>query len=154
MAGPGDDDPLDACRGGPPPLGDRRILLVAAVALVDADGRVLIAQRPAGKQMAGLWEFPGGKVGPGETPERALVRELEEELGIDTRESCLAPAAFASHGYDDFHLLMPLYVCRRWRGTPKAREGQALKWVRVEDLRRFPMPPADVPLVAQLRDLL
>lgn len=148
------EDDLDACPGAPGFAGDRRIVLVAAVALVDADGRLLIAQRPAGKPMAGLWEFPGGKVGPGETPEAALVRELKEELGIDTRESCLAPIAFASHPYEDFHLLMPLFVCRRWRGVPRPLEGQALKWARVNELRHYPMPPADVPLVAQLRDLL
>ena len=129
------------------------VLLVAAVALVDADGRVLIAQRPAGKEMAGLWEFPGGKVGEGETPEAALIRELEEELGIDTEESCLAPFSFASHGYERFHLLMPLYVCRVWKGQARPREGQALKWVRVSELGDYPMPPADVPLVAMLRDL-
>ena len=129
-------------------------MLVAAVALIDADGRILIAQRPAGKQMAGLWEFPGGKVDAGETPEEALVRELHEELGIETRESCLAPIAFASHGYEAFHLLMPLYVCRQWRGIPRPREGQALRWVAVQALRDYQMPPADLPLVAQLRDLL
>ena len=147
-------DPFDSCPGGPPPLGERPLLLVAAVALIDADGRLLIAQRPAGKSMAGLWEFPGGKVDAGETPEEALVRELQEELGIETRQSCLAPIAFASHAYDAFHLLMPLYVCRQWRGTPRPREGQALKWVKVAALRDYPMPPADLPLVAQLRDLL
>lgn len=133
---------------------DRPIVLVVAVALVDADGRVLIAQRPEGKSMAGLWEFPGGKVDAGETPEAALVRELAEELGIDIRASCLAPIAFASHGYDDFHLLMPLYVCRVWKGTPSPREGQALKWVRAARLGDYAMPPADIPLVAQLQDLL
>jgi 8-oxo-dGTP diphosphatase len=130
------------------------ILLVAAAALVDVDGRVLIARRPEGKRMAGLWEFPGGKVGDGETPEAALVRELEEELGIDTRESCLAPIAFASHRYDDFHLLMPLYACRVWKGTPSPREGQTLAWVRPARLSDYPMPPADAPLVALLRDLV
>ena len=118
-------------------------MLVAAVALVDADGRVLIAQRPEGKPMAGLWEFPGGKVDAGETPEAALVRELHEELGIETATSCLAPFAFASHGYEKFHLLMPLYVCRKWTGTPQPREGQELKWVRPARARRYPMPPAD-----------
>lgn len=133
---------------------DRPIVLVVAVALVDADGRVLIAQRTEGKSMAGLWEFPGGKVDAGETPEAALVRELAEELGIDIRASCLAPIAFASHGYDDFHLLMPLYVCRVWKGTPSPREGQALKWVRAARLGDYAMPPADIPLVAQLQDLL
>jgi 8-oxo-dGTP diphosphatase len=147
-------DPFDTCAGGPPSLGQRPLVLVAAVALIDTDGRVLIAQRPAGKTMAGLWEFPGGKVDAGETPEEALVRELHEELGIETRESCLAPVAFASHGYEAFHLLMPLYVCRQWRGIARPREGQALKWVQVQSLRDYPMPPADLPLVAQLRDLL
>ena len=130
------------------------ILLVAAVALVDADGRVLIAKRPEGKAMAGLWEFPGGKVAEGETPEAALIRELEEELGIDTEESCLAPFTFASHSYAEFHLLMPLYVCRVWEGSVVPREGQQLKWVRVGELGDYPMPPADVPLIAMLRDLL
>jgi 8-oxo-dGTP diphosphatase len=154
MAAPVEEDPLETCPGTPEFAGERRVVLVAAVALIDADGRVLIAQRPAGKPMAGLWEFPGGKIGPGETPERALVRELKEELDIDTRESCLAPIAFASHAYGDFHLLMPLFVCRKWRGTPKPLEGQALKWARINELKNYPMPPADVPLVAQLRDLL
>ncbi len=130
------------------------LLLVAAAALVDVDGRVLIAQRPEGRSMAGLWEFPGGKVDAGETPEAALVRELHEELGIDTRRSCLAPIAFASHEYDSFHLLMPLFVCRTWHGTVQAREGQALAWVRPARLRDYQMPPADEPLVAILRDLL
>lgn len=130
------------------------IVLVAAAALVDADGRVLIAERPAGRTMAGLWEFPGGKVHEGETPEAALVRELHEELGIDTRQSCLAPIAFASHAYDDFHLLMPLYACRTWQGRPHGREGQRLAWVMPARLADYPMPPADVPLVALLRDLL
>jgi 8-oxo-dGTP diphosphatase len=131
-----------------------KLVLVAAAALVDRDSRVLLAQRPAGKPMAGLWEFPGGKLAPGETPEAALIRELAEELGIDTEESCLAPIAFASHAYADFHLLMPLFVCRVWRGTPQPREGQTLAWVRPAQLRDYPMPPADVPLVALLRDLL
>ena len=149
-----EEDPLDSCPGQPEQTGERRVVLVAAVALLDADGRVLIAQRPSGKPMAGLWEFPGGKVGAGETPERALVRELKEELGIDTRESCLAPIAFASHAYEDFHLLMPLFACRKWRGMPRPLEGQALKWARVAELKDYPMPPADVPLVAMLRDLL
>ncbi len=130
------------------------ILLVSAAALVDADGRVLLARRPPGKKMAGLWEFPGGKVNEGETPEAALVRELAEELAIDTSESCLAPIAFASHRYGDFHLLMPLFVCRRWRGIVSAREGQELAWVRPPRLSDYPMPPADQPLVAMLRDLL
>lgn len=130
------------------------IVLVVAVALVDPDGRVLIAQRPEGKSMAGLWEFPGGKVDPGEAPETALIRELREELGIDTAESCLAPLTFASHRYPDFHLLMPLYVCRRWRGTAVAREGQKLAWVRPVRLADYPMPPADLPLIPMLRDIL
>ena len=129
-------------------------VLVAAVALVDPDGRVLLAQRPPGKSMAGLWEFPGGKVEPGETPEAALIRELKEELGIDVAAACLAPFTFASHAYPDFHLLMPLYVCRRWNGIVMPREGQVLKWVRPAKMDAFPMPPADVPLVAMLRDLL
>jgi 8-oxo-dGTP diphosphatase len=129
-------------------------VLVAAVALIDTDGRVLLAQRPAGKSMAGLWEFPGGKVDIGETPEAALIRELAEELGIDVTASCLAPFTFASHTYPDFHLLMPLYVCRKWSGIPSAREGQRLAWVWPARLADYPMPPADVPLVAALRDLL
>jgi 8-oxo-dGTP diphosphatase len=128
--------------------------LVAAVALVDIDGRVLIARRPEGKPLAGLWEFPGGKLHGGETPEAALIRELREELGIDTKASCLAPIAFASHPYDDFHLLMPLYVCRVWKGTIAAREGQELAWVRPARLADYPMPPADTPLIPLLRDLL
>lgn len=131
-----------------------RILLVVACALVDADNRVLVAQRPAHKQLGGLWEFPGGKLEPGERPEDALVRELKEELGITTRVPCLAPLTFASHAYDDFHLLMPLYVCRRWEGTPESREGQALKWLRPAALRDLPMPPADIPLIPHLIDLL
>ncbi|WP_159586528.1 (deoxy)nucleoside triphosphate pyrophosphohydrolase [Chelativorans xinjiangense] len=130
------------------------ILLVAACALVDADGRVLIAQRPEGKAMAGLWEFPGGKVEAGETPEETVVRELHEELGIETKIACLAPLTFASHAYADFHLLMPLYVCRRFWGVPEPREVQALKWVRPQRLRDFPMPPADEPLIPFLIDLL
>jgi 8-oxo-dGTP diphosphatase len=132
----------------------KQILLVVAVALIDVDGRLLIAQRPEGKSMAGLWEFPGGKVDPGETPEAALIRELREELAIDTEASCLAPFTFASHAYDDFHLLMPLYVCRTYQGVPQAREHQALRWVAPMRLKDFPMPPADKPLVAMLRDLL
>ncbi len=132
----------------------RPILLVAAVALVDLDGRVLITRRPEGKHLEGLWEFPGGKIHDGETPEAALIREMREELAIDTAESCLAPLTFASHAYDDFHLLMPLYVCRRWKGTVTPLEGQELKWVRPNALRDYPMPPADGPLVAILRDWL
>ncbi|MGD9881924.1 MAG: 8-oxo-dGTP diphosphatase MutT [Reyranella sp.] len=135
-------------------MGERPLVLVAAVALIDADGRVLIAQRPVGKSMAGLWEFPGGKVDAGETPEQALVRELHEELGIETATSCLAPIAFASHGYETFHLLMPVFACRKWLGIPQSREGQALRWVKPMELSRYPMPPADVPLVGLLRDLL
>jgi len=131
-----------------------KTLLVSAVALIDPDGRVLLAQRPEGKSMAGLWEFPGGKVEPGETPEIALIRELQEELGIDTWQSCLSPLTFASHSYDDFHLLMPLFACRKWKGIPQSREGQQLKWVRAADLRSYPMPPADIPLIAVLRDWL
>ncbi|MEM8813822.1 MAG: (deoxy)nucleoside triphosphate pyrophosphohydrolase [Pseudomonadota bacterium] len=131
-----------------------RLVLVAACALVDPDGRVLIAQRPPGKSMAGLWEFPGGKVEPGEVPEATLIRELDEELGINTNADCLAPLTFASHAYEDFHLLMPLYVCRRWHGVAQAREGQALKWVRPRALRDYPLPPADEPLVSHLIDLL
>jgi 8-oxo-dGTP diphosphatase len=131
-----------------------RLLLVAACALVDTDGRVLVTQRPPGKQMAGLWEFPGGKIEPGESPEATLVRELREELGIDTRSACLAPLTFASHGYDDFHLLMPLYVCRTWQGIARPLEGQGLRWLRPRDLRTLEMPPADTPLIAPLIDLL
>jgi 8-oxo-dGTP diphosphatase len=130
------------------------VVLVVAVALVDADGRVLLAQRPAGKSMAGMWEFPGGKVQPDETPEAALIRELKEELDIDVTEACLAPLTFASHRYERFHLLMPLYVCRRWNGIVTPREGQALTWVRAAKLDRYEMPPADKPLIAVLRDLL
>lgn len=131
-----------------------KIVLVAAVALIDRDGRVLLAQRPAGKSLAGLWEFPGGKVEPGESPETALIRELHEELGIETWQSCLAPLTFASHGYEDFHLLMPLFACRRWQGVPQPREGQNLAWVRAAELSTYPMPPADIPLIPVLRDWL
>ncbi len=131
-----------------------KTLLVSAVALIDADGRVLLAQRPEGKSLAGLWEFPGGKVEPGETPEACLIRELHEELGIDTWRSCLAPLTFASHTYDDFHLLMPLFACRRWDGIPSPREGQRLAWVAPDRLRDYPMPPADLPLIPILRDWL
>ena len=131
-----------------------KLVLVAACALVDADGRVLIAQRPAGRPMAGLWEFPGGKVEAGERPEQCLIRELKEELGIAVNEACLAPLTFASHAYPDFHLLMPLYVCRRWDGIVTAQEGQRLAWVRPNRLRDYPMPPADEPLVSHLMTLL
>ncbi len=131
-----------------------KLVLVAACALIDPDGRVLIAQRPAGKSMAGLWEFPGGKVEAGERPEDTVIRELHEELSITIREPCLAPFTFASHAYPDFHLLMPLYICRRWEGIVQPREGQAIKWVRARDLTSFPMPPADIPLIPMLRDLL
>ena len=144
--------PEEAPEGAP--AGATPIVLVVAVALVDADGRVLLARRPPGKAMEGLWEFPGGKLAAGETPEQALIRELREELGIDTEQSCLAPLAFASHGYDDFHLLMPLYVCRVWNGTVVPKEGQELRWVRPVRLGDFPMPPADAPLIPVLRDLL
>lgn len=133
---------------------DKPLLLVVACALVDADRRVLIAQRPEGKSMAGLWEFPGGKVEPGESPEAALIRELKEELGIDTWKSCLAPLTFASHSYDDFHLLMPLFACRKWDGIVQGQEGQNLAWVRPDALRDYPMPPADLPLIPILRDWL
>jgi 8-oxo-dGTP diphosphatase len=144
--GPGDDRLMSA-----PAL---PILTVVAVALVDADGRVLLAQRPEGKAMAGLWEFPGGKIHAGESPEAALIRELKEEIDIDVTEACLAPFTFASHRYENFHLLMPLYVCRRWKGTPRPREGQTLAWVRPAKLGEYPMPPADIPLIAMLQDLL
>ena len=136
------------------PGADKPIVLVAACALIDRDNRILLAQRPAHKSMGGLWEFPGGKVETGETPEAALIRELQEELGIDTWASCLAPLTFASHSYDDFHLLMPLFACRKWEGTPQSREGQALKWVKPSKLRDFPMPEADIPLIPILRDWL
>jgi 8-oxo-dGTP diphosphatase len=131
-----------------------KLVLVAACALIDADGRVLLTERPAGKSMAGLWEFPGGKIEPGERPEDTLIRELKEELGITVQEACLAPLTFASHNYPDFHLLMPLYVCRRWEGMVAAQEGQKLAWVRPNRLRDFPMPPADEPLIAHLMALL
>ena len=131
-----------------------KTVLVSAVALIDRDGRVLLAQRPVGKSMAGLWEFPGGKVETGETPEAALVRELHEELGIETRQSCLAPLTFASHSYEDFHLLMPLFACRKWNGIVQPKEGQALKWVYPRNFLDYPMPPADIPLIPILRDWL
>jgi 8-oxo-dGTP diphosphatase len=129
-------------------------MIVVAVALIDADGRVLLQERPPGKKLAGMWEFPGGKVEAGERPEEALIRELKEELGIEVPEACLAPFAFASHGYEDMHLLMPLFVCRRWNGLVTPMEGQTLKWVRPVAMRELPMPPADTPLVAQLMTLL
>lgn len=132
----------------------RKILLVAACALIDQDGRILLAQRPEGKSLAGLWEFPGGKVENGETPEETLIRELEEELAIKTKIACLAPLTFASHSYETFHLLMPLYVCRRFEGIPRGAEGQAIKWVKPQALRDYPMPPADEPLIPYLQDLL
>ena len=131
-----------------------KMVLVVACALIDADGRILLAQRPEGKALAGLWEFPGGKLEVGERPEDALIRELKEELGIAVKHACLAPLTFASHAYDDFHLLMPLYVCRRWEGAVVGREGQALAWVRPQKLRDYPMPPADAPLIPHLLDLL
>ncbi|MDP4796000.1 MAG: (deoxy)nucleoside triphosphate pyrophosphohydrolase [Rhodospirillales bacterium] len=148
--------PEGGCWGAPFPGqgAGLKTVLVAAAALIDADGRVLIAKRPPGKSMAGLWEFPGGKVADGELPETALVRELAEELGLDITESCLAPFTFASHVYDDFHLLMPLYLCRIWKGQPTPLEGQEIKWVRPVRLADYPMPAADVPLVALLRDYL
>lgn len=136
------------------PQGPVKIVTVSAVVMVDVEGRILIAQRPEGKNMAGLWEFPGGKIEDGETPERALIRELKEELNIDTTESCLAAFTFASHTYEDFHLLMPVYLCRKWDGTMQPREGQNLKWVKIEELKNYPMPPADEPLLAMIRDFL
>lgn len=142
---------MDERAQGPGPM---KLVLVAACALVDVDGRVLMARRPEGKPLAGLWEFPGGKVEPGELPEETLIRELREELGIEVAKACLAPLTFASHTYETFHLLMPLYVCRRWEGTVQGLEGQALEWVRPARMREYPMPPADEPLVAVLRDLL
>lgn len=135
-------------------VGKHQIVTVAACALIDADGRVLLARRPEGKSMAGLWEFPGGKVEPGETPEETVIRELAEELQIETKVDCLAPLTFASHGYPEFHLLMPLFVCRRFWGTPRPAEGQTLRWVRPREMRSFPMPPADEPLIPFLIDLL
>jgi 8-oxo-dGTP diphosphatase len=135
-------------------MAELKLTLVVACALIDADNRVLIAQRPPGKSMAGLWEFPGGKVEAGERPEQTLIRELSEELGIRVEEPCLAPLTFASHAYESFHLLMPLYVCRRWEGNPAAREGQTLAWVRANKLRDYPMPPADIPLLPHLVELL
>lgn len=146
---------MDDCPS-PPGLMDteKRVITVVAAALVDVDGRVLLAQRPEGKTMAGLWEFPGGKVEPGEKPEAALVRELAEELGIDTTASCLAPLTFASHPYDDFHLLMLVYACRRWRGVIQPKEGQQVRWLRIHEMHGLPMPPADIPLIGMLAALL
>jgi 8-oxo-dGTP diphosphatase len=135
-------------------MADIKLTLVVACALVDVDNRVLIAQRPAGKALAGLWEFPGGKLEPGERPEMTLIRELDEEIGITVKEACLAPLTFASHSYDDFHLLMPLYICRRWEGDVTAREGQKLAWVHANKLRDYPMPAADIPLIPHLIDVL
>ncbi len=148
------DDLFGVTELAPRPDGAKPLLLVAACALIDPDGRVLLARRPEGKKMAGLWEFPGGKLNEGETPEAALIRELKEELGINVASSCLAPFAFASHAYEKFHLLKPLYLCRRWKGTPQPREGQALAWVRPQKLAEYPMPPADKPLIPLLRDFL
>lgn len=142
------------CAAVPEPAPTGRLLLVAACALLDADGRILMTQRPAGKTLAGLWEFPGGKLEPGERPEACLVRELFEELGVRTRAACLAPLTFASHAYADFHLLMPLYVCRVFEGQPEGRENQAIRWCKVQDLRGLAMPPADLPLIAHLEELL
>lgn len=145
----------DGCwSAGPEPRANLPVVTVVAVALLDADNRILLTQRPAGKALAGLWEFPGGKVHAGESPEAALIRELQEELGIDIRASCLAPLTFASHAYETFHLLMPLYVCRQWRGKPAAKEGQKMAWVRASALREYPMPPADVPFIPILQDWL
>lgn len=138
----------------PPECPQKRVVFVVAAAIIDADGRILIAQRPEGKAMAGLWEFPGGKVGSDETPEFALMRELKEELDIDTRPCCFSPIAFASHGYDDFHLMMPLFVCRVWKGQPQGKEGQKFKWVYKHELFDYEMPEADIPLVTQIQDLL
>ncbi len=146
----------DGCLSAPlpAPRSDLPVVTVVAVALLDADARILLAQRPPGKTMAGLWEFPGGKLEPGETPEAALIRELREELGVELRGSCLAPLSFASHSYESFHLLMPLYICRQWRGKPTPREGQQLAWVRAANLRDYAMPPADEPLIPVLQDWL
>jgi 8-oxo-dGTP diphosphatase len=153
---PEGDDGLDGCWSLPSPArpAGLPVVTVVAVALLDADHRVLLAQRPEGKTMAGLWEFPGGKIEPGETPEAALIREVREELDVDVRESCLAPLTFASHSYETFHLLMPLYICRTWRGRPTPREGQRLAWVAAQRLRDYPMPPADLPLISVLQDWL
>src|SRR5262245_2402403 len=153
---PTEPDSEDGCWSAahPEPRRGLPIVMVAAVALLDADNRVLLAQRPPGKSMAGLWEFPGGKIKPGETPEAALIRELREELSIDIRASCLAPLTFASHSYETFHLLMPLFICRQWKGTIRPAEGQKIAWVRSNRLRDYPMPPADEPLIPILQDWL
>ena len=150
---------IKSCTGGEigddlPPLPYLKTVLVVAALLIDADGRILLAQRPEGKTMAGLWEFPGGKVDAGETPEYALIRELNEELSIMTGEDCLQPVTFASHSYDDFHLIMPVFACRTWKGTPIPREGQTLKWVKKQDLKDYPMPPADIPLIPLIHQLV
>lgn len=150
---------IKSCGGGEisddlPPLPYLKTVMVSAVLLIDADNRILLAQRPEGKSMAGLWEFPGGKVEQGETPEYTLIRELNEELGIMTGVDCLQPVTFASHSYDDFHLLMPLFACRTWKGIPKGQEGQALKWVAKNDLKNYPMPPADIPLIPLIHQLV
>lgn len=150
---------IRSCAGGEigddlPPLPYLKTVLVSAALLLDADNRILLAQRPEGKSMAGLWEFPGGKVEQGETPEYTLIRELNEELGIMTGVDCLQPVAFASHSYDDFHLLMPLFACRTWKGTPQPQEGQALKWVKKGDLKNYSMPPADIPLIPLIHQLV
>lgn len=144
----------EALNASPPPMPNLPVVLVVAVALIDPDGRVLIAQRPEGKSMANLWEFPGGKVNDGELPEYALMRELKEELNIETRPSCYTPVTFTSHSYDNFHLLMPLYACRMWRGVPRPLEHQALKWIRITNLNDYPMPAADIPLIHALREYL
>jgi len=136
------------------PFSEKPTLLIPAIALIDSDGRVLLAQRPKGKSFAGLWEFPGGKIEPGETPEAALIREIREELAIDTKDSCLAPVSFSSHSYDDFHLVLLLYICRRWQNNPKAMEGGAIKWVRPQTLRDYEMPPANIGFISVLQDLL
>lgn len=145
---------VEALHNDCPPAPQVPVVLVAAAALIDPDGRVLLSQRPEGKKMAGLWEFPGGKLEAGETPEYALMRELSEELGIETRPSCYTPVAFASHTYDDFHLLMPVFAIRMWRGVPRPCEGQKIKWIRLENMKDYPMPPADEPLVPILQSLL
>lgn len=153
------DNDIEGCNGGIigddlPPSPYKQTITVVAALLIDADGRILLTQRPEGKALAGLWEFPGGKIDAGETPEYALIRELHEELGILTCEECLQPVTFASHSYDSFHLLMPIFACRKWKGTPYGREGQAMKWVRKQDLSSIPMPPADIPLIPLIHQFL